>query len=378
MPSYEQSKTSKLWSVRFREIDELGETHQKRLSGFKTKKDARYGYEDYVMQRAAEEDARKNLPKVTPDDMYFEVLTEQFLKYKEDRVKHSSYYDTKSRISSKILPYFTGKKMKDIKPLDILDWQKKTFPELSYNYTSKLMAALGAIFAYGEKYHDITNIMNKVDRPRNMSPKKEMQFWTPDEFGKFYTCADDPTYRLFFLTLYITGCRRGECEALTWSDFDNKAAKIKISKSITNKTPGKAWEITTPKNAGSNRTVTIPSFLCDMLHEYKKTQSTQNTDFTDKAFIFGGNRPLASTSTDRYFKKTIAKAEVKPIRIHDLRHSCASLLISKGVSIVGVSRRLGHVDVEQTLNTYAHLMPDDQTKINTELENIGSAISLII
>lgn len=371
MPSYEQSKSSKLWSVRFRETDESGVEHQKRLSGFKTKKAAQYGYQDYVNKKAEEDAAKAAVHPETPDDMHFETLVDLFLKYKEDRVKESTFYELKSRATARLLPYFKDKRMNEIKPIDVLDWQKKELTGKSYHYTSKLTQTLGAIYKYGEKYHDITNIMNKVDRPRNMSPKKEMQFWTPEEFAKFHAAIDNPTYSLFFLTLYVTGCRRGECEALMWSDFDERTSKLKICKSITNKTKNKAWEVTTPKNEGSNRTVTIPSFLSALLQEYRNDESIESTDF-----IFGRSRPLAPTSTDRYFKKIIAKAGVKPIRIHDLRHSCASLLISKGVSIVGVSRQLGHTDIEQTLNTYAHLMPDDHSKITAELEQIGTLLSV--
>lgn len=375
MPSYEQNKNSKLWSVRFREPDENGIDHQRRLSGFKTKKAAQYGYEDYCRTRddakAAEEAQRAKESPALPDDMLFETLTELYFKFKEGRVKYSTYYSTHSRVYAKLVPYFKGMKMKDIKPITILDWQKKTFGDLSYATTSKLMEALGAIYKYGEKYHDITNIMHKVDKPRNMAPKKEMQFWTPEEFNKFYTAAESETYRLFFLTLYTMGLRRGECEALMWGDVNFSRSSLRISKSITNKTKQSGWEITTPKNVGSNRTVTMPPFLCNMLKEYKK-QRPEYTGDTD--FVFGGSRPLAPTSTDRYFKNTIAKAEVKQIRIHDLRHSCASLLISKGVSIVGVSHHLGHTDVEQTLNTYSHLMPDDKQRIASELQNIGEFI----
>ena len=90
-------------------------------------------------------------------------------------------------------------------------------------------------------------------------------------------------------------------------------------------------------------------------------------------FVFGGERPLAQRTTDRYFSDTCEKAGVKKIRIHDLRHSCASLLISRGVSIVAVSRQLGHSNIEQTLNTYSHLMPDDKSKIIAELETVASA-----
>ena len=89
-------------------------------------------------------------------------------------------------------------------------------------------------------------------------------------------------------------------------------------------------------------------------------------------FVFGGDRPLPPTSADRAFKSAIARAKVKPIRIHDLRHSCASLLISKGISIVAVSRQLGHSNVEQTLNTYSHMMPDDTTMIYNALDTLGT------
>lgn len=371
MPSYEQNKNSKLWSVRFRESGENGIEHQRRLSGFKTKKEAQYGYQDYIEEKNRIAKEKANKAPDQPDDMCFEELADLYFKFKEDRVKYSTYYSMLSRVNAKIIPYFKGMKMKDIKPITILDWQKKTFPTLGYSTTIKLMEALSAIYRYGEKYHDITNIMHKVDKPRNLSAKKEMQFWTPEEFNQFYTAIDNETYKLFFLTLYTMGFRRGECEALMWGDVSFSKSTLRISKSITNKTQKTGWEITTPKNVGSNRTVTMPPFLCTMLKDHKK----QRAEFTaDTDFIFGGSRPLAPTSTDRYFKNTIAKAGVKQIRIHDLRHSCASLLISKGVSIVGVSHHLGHTDVEQTLNTYSHLMPDDKQKIASELQTVGEFI----
>lgn len=365
MPSYEQSKSSKLWSVRFREIDDTGESHQKRLSGYKTKKEAQYGYQDYLAQKAEEDKLKKSAPIESPDDMLFDTLVSAFLKYKEDRVKHSTYYDLNNRVNAKILPYFSGKKLRDIKPVTVLEWQQSI--NGSYQYLLKLTNLMSAIYRYGAKYYDVTDIMPKVDRPRDLSPKKEMQIWSPEEFSRFYAAAEDPTIRLFFLTLYTTGMRRGECSALMWEDFDPISSTLKVSKSVTNKGKSVGWDITTPKNKGSNRLVPIPRFLRDLLSEYK-------LDHSDGTFIFGDSRPLPSTSVDRVFKKTSTAAGIKQIRIHDLRHSCASLLISRGVSIVAVSHQLGHKDVEQTLNTYSHLMPDDTSRIVSELSFIGTLI----
>lgn len=370
MPSYEQNKSSKLWSVRFRETAPDGTVKQKRLSGFSTKKAAQYGYEDYILKKSQE---TAPLPKeqAAPDDMLFDTLLELFYSYKKGRIKASSFYEIQRKINKRILPAFTGQKLKDIKPIDVLSWQNEISQKFSYNYTSDLMTMLSSIYRYGEKYHDVTNVMIKVDRPRKVEAKKEMSVWTPEEFAKFKSASDDMTYTMFFTLLYVTGCRRGEAEALSWSDIDFENSKIKISKSLTRKSPTAPWEITTPKNTSSNRTVNIPPSLRDMLSEFKAWQSlnVQNAEF-----VFGGERPLAYRTTDRFFEKTIVKAGLKKIRIHDLRHSCASLLISKGVSIVGVSHQLGHSNIEQTLNTYSHLMPDDQSKITSELEAVSSVL----
>ena len=115
----------------------------------------------------------------------------------------------------------------------------------------------------------------------------------------------------------------------------------------------------------------MPPSLCKMLSDYKKQQ--HKTD-PEAVFLFGTSRPLPERTTDRFFENACENANVKKIRIHDLRHSCASLLLSKGVSIVAVSRQLGHANVTQTLNTYAHLMPDDQSKTVAELEEIGTML----
>lgn len=373
MPSYEKRQPSGLWSVRFREIDpSTGETSNKRLSGFKTKRDAQYAYEDYVTaQKTAAEAISAPTAARSPDEMLFDDLLEEYLSFTKGRVKESSYLDICSKINNAMLPYFTGKKMNEITAKSISDWIERI--DRSYSSKKWIFGTLASIYKYGTKYFDITNTMIKVDRPRNNEQPKEMQIWTPEEFKTFSKSVADPTYRLYFTFLYVTGCRRGEGLAITWNDVKElrDGATVKINKSVTNKTINGAYAITTPKNKGSVRTITIPTFFLTDLLQHKKAQQTEYAnDWTPELFVFGGRRPMPTSSADHIFKSSIKKAGVKEIRIHDLRHSCASLLISKGVSIVAVSRQLGHTNIEQTLNTYSHVMPDDNDLIRRALSSI--------
>lgn len=373
MPSYEKNKSSGLWSCRFREKSlEDGTIKQKRLSGFKTKKEAQYGYEDYIAEynRLLEEKKTKCAAEEAPDDLLFETLVELFFQYEKPRIKESSYYDLTMKIKSKILPFFKGLYLTEITPAKILEWQN-SMSEYSYKYRKNLHAHLASIYNYAEKYYDIKNIMKKVDRPRNLEAKKEMLFWTPEEFSKFIEKVDRPQYNSLFRFLYFTGCRRGEALAITWNDIDLEAGKVKINKNIAYKVGinNKPYQITTPKNVGSNRTVVIPTFFCEQLKEYR---SWQKEHCTSTDFVFGDADPLPPTSIERIMTSAAKEANIKRIRVHDLRHSCASLLIHKGVSIVAVSRHLGHSTVEQTLNTYSHMMPDDQTMILNSLNSLSN------
>ncbi len=358
MPSYEKSKASGLWSVRFRETSPSdGTTHQKRLSGYKTKKEAQYGYEDYIKSR--DEIIKAEAEKNAPSNIMFDDLLDDYLKFQFNRMKPSSYYDMEIKINAQIRPAFTGKGIAEISAKSISDWINEL--DRSYSYRSYLLGKLSAVIRYGEKYYKSPNVLEDVEKPVNLEEKKEMQIWTPEEFKAFYDAVENETYKAFFLTLYILGCRRGEAMALTWDDI--KENTVRINKSITNKVKGSAYTVKAPKNDPSIRTVAAPPFLIAELQKLKGGE-----------YVFGGNRPLPTTSIDRQFQKAIEKAGVKRIRLHDLRHSCASVLISNGVSIVAVSRQLGHKDIEMTLNTYSHLMPNDTDLVRKALAELGTKL----
>jgi integrase len=335
MASYEQNKSSKLWSARFR--DSSG--HQRRLSGFKTKREAQEAYNEYK----AKEGEIATGASTTVDE-----LVALYLVYISDRTKESSQKDIRSRLLNHIVPHLGSKRVNDLDPYDVLRWQQ-SLTAFSFTYRKILRSQLNAVLRYGEKYHNLRNIMPKVDTLRDPERiQKEMQVWTPDEFKLFIAALEEFSpglWPLFFRLLYITGARRGELMALQIGDLDVASCSVHIRASVTTK-GSEAWKLTTPKNSYSIRKVRLPEGIMAELIVWANNHGGP--------FVFGGGRPVPTTTMDRTFTRATKEAGVPRIRIHDLRHSCASYLISEGVDIVTISKRLGHKDIEQTLNTYAH------------------------
>lgn len=345
MASFEQTGKKKLWSVRFR-IIENGEEVNKRLSGFKSKKEANAAYLQYLKDYNVADNKQKK-----PEEMLFSQAYENYHAHAKSNLKDSSVKDLESCARVQLLPKFGDMTIQEIKPVDIMEWQNSL--DYSFKYKMKIRNNLLQIFNFAEKYYDMPNPMRKVDAPKNKEMKKEMDFWTFDEFQKFNEAiSEEPMYQLFFEALYVTGCRRGELLAIGINDINLNNNTLSISKSITTRTDDGPWKVTSPKNASSIRHIYIPNNLAVRLMSQWELKKGQ--------FVFGGDVPLKATSLERRMKKYSEIAGIKKIRIHDLRHSCASYLISKGVSILAVSKRLGHATTQQTLNTYSHMMPSDQ------------------
>lgn len=349
MASYSQSKTSKLWSVRFR-IVQNGKTVHKRLSGYTTKKEAQNAYVEFCTK----EQTNTELENV--QTVKFIHLINKYLDNQVTNVKSTSLYDIRNRIDNHITPFFGDMNVDKITPLTVLEW-KQSKEHYSFAYKSKLLAELKAILRFAEIYYDFPpGLRAKITPFKRLGPEKEMQYWSLDEFRQFIKVIDNDIYKNLFYVIYTCGFRYGEALALKWENVDLENNVINVKHSLSRKVEGAAYILTTPKTDTSNRRVTIAPVIAEMLKAYRGTAA-------DDEFVFAGSRPLPETTVTRYFQKYIKLAGVKRIRIHDLRHSCASLLISSGCSIVAVSKRLGHKDIRETLNTYSHMMPEDDERI---------------
>jgi integrase len=159
-------------------------------------------------------------------------------------------------------------------------------------------------------------------------------------------------YYVAYNIMFYCGCRKSEVYPLTWHDYKN--GSISVTKGLVYKVKGEDYVISAPKTKGSIREIPAPKQLAKVLEEhYARCQRIYG--FSDDFFICGGVVPLTDTMLEITKNKWAKGANVKQIRIHDFRHSHASLLINNGANIQVVAKRLGHSDIEMTLNTYSHM-----------------------
>ena len=183
-------------------------------------------------------------------------------------------------------------------------------------------------------------------------------FWTKDEYLKFAdVMMDKPLSYYAFEMLYWTGIREGELLALTAEDFDFDKQTVTINKSLQHLNGRDV--ITPPKTEKSNRTIKMPKFLCEEMQEYLKMFYSPSKN--DRIFLI--SKSYLHHEMDRGSKA----ADVKRIRIHDLRHSHVSLLIDMGFSAIAIADRVGHESIDITYN-YAHLFPSKQTEMAEKLD----------
>lgn len=189
---------------------------------------------------------------------------------------------------------------------------------------------------------------------------KEMLFWTQDEYKLFAEqIMDKPMSYYAFEMLYWCGLREGELLALTQADFDFTKKTVSINKSYQ-RINGRDV-ITDPKTPKSNRIIKLPDFLAEEMQDY--ISHIYGVQPYDRLF------PITKSYLHNEMTRGSAAANVKRIRIHDLRHSHISLLIDMGYSAVAIGERVGHESAEITYQ-YAHLFPSVQSEMANDLNNI--------
>ena len=204
------------------------------------------------------------------------------------------------------------------------------------------------------------NVADGVDVPR--ARRSEMQTWNEDDITLFLEAAKNtPYYALFYLTLF-TGMRRSELLGLKWSDVDLILGEVSVTRSLHHSRDG-SYIFTEPKSAKSRRTIALPPSATLLLKEHREKQKLERVmlgiPLTDDDLVFStlGGKPLRPNTVTRAWTMLAGHAGVKVIRLHDARHTHASLMLKQGIHPKIVQERLGHATIAITLDTYSHVAP---------------------
>ena len=356
MPAYKEENGT--WTSKFKYRNWLGEYKQKTKRGFARKKDA----QDFEAAFKARYIHSANIP--------FSALVDNYLMDFSDNgdIDITTVVRKKQCFSTMLLPFFSKKPINEIDELDIRNWQNwvrqkgyEKKPDVGYapTYLKSINNEMSAIMNYAVRYYKLPD--NPCVRAGSMGKGSAdaMQIWTLDQFELFISAADKTDAKIAFDILFWTGIREGELLALTPADF-LPGLKLSITKNFA-VVEGEHL-IKDPKTESSNRTIAVPQFLYDEVQEY--FSGLYGLQATDRLFMFTKSFLLNE------IKRMAKTAGLDPIRVHDLRHSHASLLIEMGFNILAISERLGHKNVQTTWNTYAHLYPDKGRQIAFGLQEV--------
>ena len=304
--------------------------------------------------------------EVNPHMTFKEAYT-IYYDYQKDKIKDSTLKTYRDRIK------YMG--LLDNVELVNLNWDlyqkwraQMNKTNLCDRYKTDIQKCIKQVINFAEKQWDfnLRKFYNKLEPFKTPGAlKKEMDFYEPEEFFKFISVVDDLRYKYFFELLYYCGLRRSEARGLQWKhiDFNNKT--LTVSQQVLNPSNSNAsteWYISSTKTEASNRTIPISTTLLNDLAELKKTNE-RLSKFKQTWFVLGDDVPMATGRMYFYRDKYAKKAEIRRIRLHDFRHSCASALISGAAPITAVSNFLGHSETTETLETYTHMFKKDLANV---------------
>lgn len=196
-----------------------------------------------------------------------------------------------------------------------------------------------------------------------------MRCWNERQVTAFLAAIHGWTrYEALFRLALASGMRLGELLGLTWEDLESEVGAVRIQRSLSWPRHGNP-ELLDPKSRASRRTIALDSTTLAMLHEHRESQEKDRVGagsaWRGIGLVFctqeGGF--VMERRIQRLMPKAAARAGVPRIRFHDLRHTHATLLLRQGRNVKEVSERLGHANVSITLQTYAHILPDQRVEV---------------
>lgn len=283
--------------------------------------------------------------------MSFEEAYEQFKIYASKRHKKQGFETLTRNFNKHVLPYFKDKDVCKLTKMDIVDWQNKILElNFSNNFNRNLCCAFSTFieFCVLKEYLDFNIVLSAGNIKKKIEVKK-YDVYSLFEFRRFRHYLDDYVYKQYFNFIFFYGPRPGEAMGLRFCDI--KGIYIHICHNLQRRG---IRELDTPKNQSSVRYVKLSYLMIFRFFILKRVYLKKYGVFSNDYFVFGGKRPLSSTSIDRHKLNACKKAKMRSITQHQFRHSYATRMIHKKKPIDYVSKTMGHSKVSMTVDVYLH------------------------
>ncbi len=351
------TKDGRKWYFRCYYTDMYGNSKQKQSKLYKLKNEAEDAESEFKIKIKSYDEINYNIN--------FEEVYKEWLLYKKQFLKYTTYYKLKNSLDNHLLPYFKNFKLFSIKSNNLLLWKEKLKTKnLCPESINKIIGYFQELLEYCTINYEFSIKISKklqkdkVPKKNNKINEAKWNFWTYDEFQKFIKLVDNDFDKKMYNFLYFTGVRFSEMAGLNWNNVDLTKKSIKIIDNLTRAENG-GYEITDPKTNNSIRYVDLDDKLTMMLKELYEEES-KLYGFSNKLFVFGNIKHIAPTTFRRHLNKYIKISGVRKITIHGFRHSHVSLLINLGCDSREVAERIGDT-VQMVEKTYYHMFPEKKS-----------------
>jgi integrase len=313
-------------------------------------------------------------------NMTVSEFAERWLESKDGHVRGATHRRYADLLRLHVLPAIGGLKIRNVDHGQIQRlhtvWRKAGLSATSCNHAHFV---LHGMLQQAVQWRVLANNPCKlVKAPRRAKP--EITAWREDEVLRFLVAARDTPLEPLWILALCTGMRRGELLGLMWSDIDFDHAELSVRRTLS-RGRGNSLELGTPKTRSAARSIALPALAMQHLRQLRASQGEMRHLAGDAwqqgQFVFTDalGRPLQVNALQRQFTSVIDAAGVTRIRIHDLRHTNATVLLAQDVHAKVVQERLGHSSIGMTIDTYSHVLPHMQQQAAEVLDATFSMAS---
>lgn len=347
--------------------DENGKRKQKWFSGYRTKKEAEKALAEIISKV-------ENNTFIMPEKMTLKEFLEYWLEnYARPNLSPTTVYGYESIITKHIVPFLGRIQLQKLRPINIQQYYNKKKDELSGKTLVQHHRVLRKALDYAYKLQMIpNNPADAVESPK--AQKYKARVLNLDEIKELLKALKDTELEVPINVALALGLRRGELLGLMWEDIDLEEGTIQIKRNLVR--AGTKLVIKEPKSETSIRTLKLSPTILNMLKKHKKRQLELKVmlgpEYKDNGLVFcKNNGEMINPSTfSHQFSDFLKKNGLPSIRLHDLRHTNATLMLQSKIPPKVASARLGHSTIAITMDLYSHVLIDMEEETAKKLDNI--------